>query len=218
MTHAVTDIDRILTATADILINDGLDAVTMGSIAAKSALHETEITELFDSPGDVLVSVLNREFAAMYVGIVDHIEGDPRGGLLSRIYLYTLSTVYERPLAKTLFVVDRSALNRIMRNSHSFSYVPKVGVRSEMIEKLQSAGMVRPDIDAMMLSHVLSVWSAGLAITAPHDDLDIVTRGIAELLARGVDMNVDDTTPGKTIFYDWATSLTLPEPVAGDDD
>lgn len=212
-----TDVDRILTAAADVLMAEGYDAVTIPAIAARAGLSQAEVVELFESPGDALVAMLNREFTAMYASIVDHIERDPRGGLLSRIYLYILAGIYERPLSKTLFVIDRDALNRIMRHSHSFRYVPQVGIRGEMIERLQAAGMVRRDIDASMVSSVLSVCSAGLALTAPHDDLDTIIRGISDLLARGVDANVDDTTPGKRVFYDWATSLTIPSRTGSDD-
>lgn len=212
-----TDVDRILTACADVLMAEGYDAVTIPAIAARAGLSQAEVVELFESPGDALVAMLNREFTAMYASIVDHIERDPRGGLLSRIYLYILAGIYERPLSKTLFVIDRDALNRIMRHSHSFRYVPQVGIRGEMIERLQAAGMVRRDIDASMVSSVLSVCSAGLALTAPHDDLDTIIRGISDLLARGVDANVDDTTPGKRVFYDWATSLTISSRTGSDD-
>lgn len=217
MPSPATDVDRILRAAGDILMHDGYDAVTVPRIAKSAGFPVEEIDALYDGAGDILVAMLNREFSSMYAGIVDHIERDPRGGLLSRIYLYVLSAIYERPLAKTLFVIDRDALNRIMRGSHSFSYVPQVGVRSEMISRLQEVGMVRPDVDAEMVSHVLSVYSAGLAITAPHDDLDIVIRGISELLARGVDATVDDTMPGKSVFFDWATSLTLPKPAPAEE-
>lgn len=212
-----TDVDLVLTAAAEILMARGYDAVTIPAIAHESGIDEAAITELFESSGEVLVSMLNREFAAMYASIVDHIERDPRGGLLSRIYLYILSAIYERPLSTTLFVIDRDALNRIMRSSGSYRYVPQVGIRGEMIERLQEVGMVRRDIDASMVSHVLSVCSAGLAITAPHDDLDIIIRGISDLLSRGVDAQVDDTTAGKHVFYDWATSLTLPSRAVADD-
>lgn len=212
-----TDVDRIVTAAADVLMAEGYDAVTIPAIAARAGLSQAEVVELFESPGDALVAMLNREFTAMYASIVDHIERDPRGGLLSRIYLYILAGIYERPLSKTLFVIDRDALNRIMRHSHSFRYVPQVGIRGEMIERLQAAGMVRRDIDASMVSSVLSVCSAGLALTAPHDDLDTIIRGISDLLARGVDANVEDTTPGKRVFYDWATSLTIPSRTGTDD-
>ena len=217
MPAPLTDVDRILTAAADILMADGYDAVTVDAIAAHSGLAQSEVSELFETPGDALVAMLNREFAAMYAGIVDHIERDPRGGLLSRIYLYILAGIYERPLSKTLFVIDRDALNRIMRHSHSFRYVPQVGIRGEMIERLQEAGMVRRDIDASMISSVLSVCSAGLALTAPHDDLDLVIRGISDLLARSVDADVADTEAGKRVFYDWATSLTIPSRSGSDD-
>ncbi len=217
MPAPLTDVDRILTAAADILMADGYDAVTVAAIAAHSGLAQAEVSELFETPGDALVAMLNREFGAMYAGIVDHIERDPRGGLLSRIYLYILAGIYERPLSKTLFVIDRDALNRIMRHSHSFRYVPQVGIRGEMIERLQEAGMVRRDIDASMISSVLSVCSAGLALTAPHDDLDLVIRGISDLLARSVDADVADTEAGKRVFYEWATSLTISSPSNSDD-
>ncbi len=217
MISETTDLDRILAAAGDVIVNDGYEAVSLERIAQRADLDAARIDAMFSSVGDVLVSMLNREFAAMYRGIVDHIERDERGGLLSRIYLYTLSTIYERPLAKTLFVIDRDALNAIMRHSHSFSYVPQIGVRAEMIERLQRAGMVRPEVDARAVSHVISTYSAGIAITAPHDDLDVVIRGFCDLLSRSVDAAVSDTGPGKVVYYDWASSLTLPRSPRNDD-
>lgn len=212
MTHPpVTNVDTILDSAADLIVHDGYGAVTFSAIASRCDCTHDQISAMFDTPNDVLVSMLNREFGRMYASIVDHVERDPRGGLLSRMYTYILASVYERPLARTLFVIDRDALNQIMRNANGFVYMPNVGVRSDLIEGLQRVGMVRPDVDARMVSSVLSVCSAGLAITAPHDDLDITIRGIADLLHRGVDEDVTDTSAGKTVFYDWATSLTLPK-------
>lgn len=208
---SLLDVTVALDAAADILINDGYAAVTLGSIAARAGVSEDLVRESFPTANDVMVAMLNREFQGMYGNIVQNIERDPRGGLLSRMYTYILSSVYERPLAKALFVIDREALNSIMRNSTSFAYTPNIGIRSELIEGLQNAGMVRDDVDSRMISSVLSICSAGLALTAPHDDLDTIIAGLATLLARGVDADVDDTSPGKAVFYEWATSLTLPQ-------
>jgi len=207
----ITDVDQILSVASELIRSDGYPAVTFGALAARSEIAQAEIENLFDTPNDVLVSMLNREFSLMYASIVDHVERDPRGGLLSRMYTYILASVYERPLARTLFVIDRDALNQIMRNANGFVYLPNIGVRSDLIEKLQQAGMVRRDVDASMVSSVLSACSAGLALTAPSDDLDLTIRGLADLLHRGVDADVSDTSPGKTVFYEWATSLTLPK-------
>ncbi len=200
-------VDAVLDAAADLIINDGYSAVTLGSISARSGVSIEHVSEAFATANDALVAMLNREFRGMYSNIVENIERDPRGGLLSRMYTYILSSVYERPLAKTLFVIDREALNSIMRNAHSFVYTPNVGIRSELIDALQVAGMVRPDVDARMVSSVLSACSAGLALTAPHDDLDIIIDGLSMLITRGVDADVDDTSAGKAVFYEWASSL-----------
>lgn len=221
MTNPLIVVDRVLDAAADLIVNDGYDAVSMATIAERSGYEEAELRSLFDSSGDVLISMLNREFSRIYAGVVDNIERDPRGGLLSRVYLYILTSLYERPLARSLFLIDRSALNAIMRNNTSFRYQPQIGVRGELIEALQEVGMVTRDVDPFRLSAVISSFTAGLALTAPHDDLDTVVRGLSDLLARGVDNDVADTEPGKQVFYQWATSLTGPrddrEPVRADD-
>jgi AcrR family transcriptional regulator len=216
MTNPLTDVDLILDTAGDLIVNDGYSAVTMSTIADRTGYSHDQLGELFDSSGDVLISMLNREFSRIYASIIDNIERDPRGGLLSRVYLYILTALYERPIARSLFLIDRGALNDIMRNNTSFRYVPQIGIRSELIEALQEVGMVRRDIDATMVSGVISSFTAGLALTAPHDDLDVFVRGLSDLLARGVDEAVTDTEPGKQVFYTWATSLTQPANHASD--
>jgi hypothetical protein len=67
--------------------------------------------------------------------------------------------------------------------------------------------MVQRDVDARMVSHMVTIFSAGLALTAPHEDLDLIVRGVTDILARVVDVPVEDTSPGKVAFYQWATSL-----------
>lgn len=200
-------LDRVLDAAASIIVSGDFALADLESIARQAGTSEAELLQLFDDREQLLVAMLNREYTAMYASILDNIERDPRGGLLSRIYMYTLTAVYERPLAKALYTTDRETLNSMMRSSHGFAYVPKMGVRAGFIEDMQAAGMVRRDVDAPALSYVLSTFSAGLALTAPHDDLDAVISGICDLLSRAADADVVDTRPGKVAFYDYATSL-----------
>ncbi len=209
MNRGSVDVGAVLDAAADIIIADGFHEVTLAGVAQRSGTNPDAVLELFGSFDDVLVSMLNREFASMYASIVDQIERDPRGGLLSRMYLYILSSVYERPLAKVLYTVDPDALGTIMRNSKSYGYVPSIGVRADLIEAMQRAGMVRRDVDAPAISHAITTFSAGLAITAPHEDLDLIVAGICDLIAKAADTDAEDTSGGKAAFYEWATSLTF---------
>ena len=200
---------RILDVASDIVATGGFDTLTLEGLAGAAGVSNARIVELFGNLEQALVVMLNREFTGIYVSMVDHLERDPEGGRLSRIYYYTLAAVYERPLARSLYTIDRDAMNTIMRSANSFGYIPGVGVRADLIEKMQEVGMVRRDVDAGTVSHMLTIFSAGLALTAPHDDLDRIVRGVMDLIAQVVDEEgITDTTPGKAAFFEWALSLT----------
>ncbi len=202
------DAERVLDVAADIVARGGYQTLTLDGLAKAADVGTAELIELFGSLDEALVVMLNREFTAIHVSLVDHVERDPRGGLLSRIYYYTLAAVYERPLARVLYTVDRDAMNNIMRSANSFGYVPGVGIRAELIERMQEIGMARRDVDAGTVSRMLTIFSAGLALTSPHEDLDRIVRGVSDLLVQVVDVvEVEDTTAGKTAFYEWAMSL-----------
>ena len=207
-TTDLTNWTRVLDVASEIVIAGGFPSLTLETLAEASDLPLDALVELFGTIEQVLVVMLNREFSGIYLSMVDHIERDPEGGRLSRIYNYTLSAVYERPLARVLYTGDRDIMASIMRSPNSFSYVPGVAIRADLIEAMQEVGMVRRDVDAGTVSHMLTIFSAGLALTAPHDDLDRIVRGMTDLLAQVVDEeNIEDTSPGKAAFFEWAQTL-----------
>ncbi|MDQ1545675.1 MAG: hypothetical protein QOH69_579 [Actinomycetota bacterium] len=208
MTTDLPDSAHVLDVASDIVSAGGFDSLSLESLANALGFPAGELRDRFGGLEPILVLMLNREFTGIYMTMVDDIERDPAGGLLSRIYFYTLSAVYERPLARMLYTVDREAMNSIMRNANSYGYIPGVGIRADLIETMQRIGMVRRDVDAGTVSHMLTIFSAGLALTAPHEDLDRIVRGVTDLLAQVVDEEgVTDTSPGKAAFFEWAVSL-----------
>jgi AcrR family transcriptional regulator len=202
------DIDTVLDATSSIVLDDGFESANLRSIAARAQVTEDRLLELFHSPGQLYVSLLNREYTGIFRVIVDHIDRDPRGGLLSRIYRHTLGAVHERPLARALYLTDPIALNTIMREAHGFAYMPELGVRATFIDMMKDAGMVRHDIDSPALSALITAVSAGAALTAPHEQLDHLIVGLATVLERSADTDAVDTAPGKTAFIEYITGLT----------
>jgi AcrR family transcriptional regulator len=208
MTTDLPDSAHVLDVASDIVSAGGFDSLSLESLANALGFPAGELRDRFGGLEPILVLMLNREFTGIYMTMVDDIERDPAGGLLSRIYFYTLSAVYERPLARMLYTVDREAMNSIMRNANSYGYIPGVGIRADLIETMQRIGMVRRDVDAGTVSRMLTIFSAGLALTAPHEDLDRIVRGVTDLLAQVVDEEgVTDTSPGKAAFFEWAVSL-----------
>jgi AcrR family transcriptional regulator len=201
------DVDTVLDAAASIVLNDGFHAANLDEIAARSGVDKDELMRLFNSPGQLFVSMLNREYRNVFHRIIDHMDRDPRGGLLSHIYRHTIGAIHESPLARALYLTDPTALNAIMREAYGFDYMPTLGVRSEFIDMMKDAGMVRHDIDSESLSAVISSVSAGAALLAPHEELDHLINGLAVILARAADMDVVDTSPGKRAFLEYASGL-----------
>lgn len=204
------DVEPVLDAASKIVLDDGFEAATLRRIADRAGITEAQLLELFHSPGQLYVSLLNREYAGIFRVIVDHMDRDPRGGLLSRIYLHTLGAVHERPLARALYLADPVALNSIMRQAYGFEYMPRMGVRAEFIDMMKEAGMVRPDIDSGSLSALITAVAAGAALTAPHQQLDPLIDGLTTVLERSADTDAVDTAPGKAAFVNYAAGLAGP--------
>ncbi|MEO5535757.1 MAG: helix-turn-helix domain-containing protein [Pseudolysinimonas sp.] len=199
--------DVLLDTACRLITEDGFDAVSISRIASELGLDDDDVLAEFGSLEDLLVAMLNREFGGMWAVIIDNIDRDPRGGFLSQIYRYTLTAVYERPLARALYLMDRDGLNTIMRATHGFSYIPEFRLRASFIERMQDVGMVRRDVDPHQLSALLSAVSAGAALTAPNSELDLVSEGLLVLLERGADTDATDTSPGKAAYVEFAMSL-----------
>ncbi|MGN6326826.1 TetR/AcrR family transcriptional regulator [Pseudolysinimonas sp.] len=194
--------DRILDAASDIVINDGLAAASTRAIAHHAGVDPAEIDEAYTTREHLLMDLLNREFAGIRRIIADNIERDPAGGLLSRIYHYSLGALHERPLARALYLEDGESLTQIMRATHDTEYFPQLGADPRFLADMQEVGMIRPDIRLDELAAFLSAYMAGAAVTASHVDVNATTAALVTLLERGADADVDDTEPGKRALFD----------------
>ncbi len=204
------DVDVVLDAASAIVLADGFGSANLRRIATRAGTTEERLLELFHSPGQLYVSLLNREYTGIFRMIVDHMDRDPLGGLLSHIYRHTLGAVHERPLARALYLTDPVALNTIMREAYGFEYMPQLGVRAVFIDMMKEAGMVRHDVDSASLSALITAVAAGAALTSPHEELDPLINGLVTVLERAADTDAVDTSPGKAAFVDYAAGLAGP--------
>ncbi len=214
-TGAPIELDAVLDVAADAYVNDGLDALSLRHIASRLGVEPGAVVALVGSVEQLIVSMLTREYDGMFRAIVDNIERDPLGGRLSRIYRYVLSAVYERPLARALYLLDRESLDRIIRTTRGFAYVPRLDVPAVFIDRMKEAGVVRTDIDSAAVTAVISSVSAGAALQSADAELDDIITGLGTLLERGADTDITDTSAGKKVFLEYAASVA--EDAATDD-
>ncbi|CAN5421829.1 hypothetical protein BH10ACT6_BH10ACT6_04000 [soil metagenome] len=212
------DVDTVLDAATEIVLDDGFESANMRAIAAKARITEEELLQLFGSTGQLFTALLNREYAGILRVIVDHTERDPLGGLLSHIYRHAIGAVHERPLARALYLTDPLALNTIMRAADGFDYMPELGPRAEFVDMMKDAGMVRHDIDSASLAALLAAVVAGASLTAPHQELDHIVNGLTVMLERSVDTYARDTSRGKHAFMLYVSGLGSDHLGAGNQD
>lgn len=192
---------RALDAASDIVVNDGMASVTMRTVAHRASLGEAELEALFPSIDGLLVELLDREFSGLRRTVADSVERDPAGGLLSRIYGYSLSAAHERPLARSLYLQDPESLTRLVRIAGHGSFRGLAADRT-FIVAMQRGGMLQPDVDVDELTAFLSAYMVGSAMTAQAVDIDASVPAVVRMLERAVDADVDDTEPGKRAFFD----------------
>lgn len=202
-------VEQILTAAADILIGDGIDALGYGTLSARLGCDRSDISAVYPLFEELLADLLTRETAELSRIVVDNVERDPRGGLPSRIFGYALTAVYEHPLARALYLTDPAGLNVIMRTLDGVAAVPDLSIHPQLIASLQEVGMVRADVDPDAVTAVISVVGSGVALSAHSQPLDHVSTGLVTMLERAVDADVVDTTPGKNVFFRYAESLVV---------
>lgn len=200
-------LDEVLTSAEQVFLEQGIPQNFTPQVSDRTGVAPESLASLYPEPLDLPVAMLNREFTRMYQGILANIERDPRGGLLSRMYTYVFTEVYERPVARTLYMIDRTALHALMVHQHAKNYVPSGDIQVELVHSLQEAGMVRTEIEPELVSSAITVISGGLALTAPHENLGEIVESLMGMMGSAFDSDVDDTTPGKKAFYSWATSL-----------
>ncbi|MBX3194602.1 MAG: TetR/AcrR family transcriptional regulator [Microbacteriaceae bacterium] len=204
---AAIDAEDVLDAAADAFVNDGLDALTFRRIAGRLGVADRAITELFRSVEDVLAAMLEREYLGMFHAIVEQMERDPLGGRLSRIYRYVLSAVHERPLARSMYLMERSDLSRILRLTRGYAFDPQLSIGPDLIDRMKAAGTVRRDVSSTALAAVVSATSAGAALLAPKPRLGDVVDGMVHLLERCADTDDTDTSRGKAALIAYADEL-----------
>lgn len=199
----------ILDAAATIVVGDQTDALSYSRLAHRLGSTIDAVRAVYPVFETLVASLLTRETAMLTRVIVDNVDRDPRGGLPSRIFSYALCAVYEQPLARALYLDDPAGLARIVRMTDGVAELPTLSLHPDLLPELQRAGMMRADIAPARVAAVIDVAGAGIAMSAPRQQLDAVAAGLRMLLERAVDADVVDTTPGKALLARYTATVAL---------
>ncbi|MFC4560570.1 TetR/AcrR family transcriptional regulator [Nocardiopsis mangrovi] len=207
MVRPSVDTGVILEAAAELVAERGFDSVTMAAIAGRAGVAKGVLYLRFSNKDELLAAIVAHEAARATRRTAELVEADPRGGMLSRLYVHSVTALHSRPALLRLYRGDPPHLARVVRDRDGSRHRSRALLGAGFIRELQAEGMVDPSLDAGVLAANLALWSHGLAARAPHDDLEALILGMGELVARAADTDVADSTPGKRCFARFAAAL-----------
>lgn len=195
----------ILEAAAEALAEHGSKRTTMDDISARAGVAKGVLYLRFDSKEALSRAVIDREMGLALATTRAEVAADSRGGLLSRLFVHSLTALHTRPFLRSLYKGEVGPARR--PSDHGALYRARLPISADFVRRMRDAGMVRSDLGPETLAANLAVWNVGLARTAPHEDLDALILGMGEMVARAADADVTDTTPGKRCFARLADDL-----------
>lgn len=182
---------RILDAAAQLIIRYGYDKTSVSEIADAAGISKGAIYLHFTSKEELFEALLHREFLRYADSWFGYIEADPQGGTIGGIYKAVLYAVNHSPFMTAIVKQDPRILGNYLRKPDNlFSRQEGPPLRSEFLVAMQAAGVVRSDVDAQVMSHIMDMLSYGLVglselkPAATHPPFDELMNTIAEMLDR----------------------------------
>ncbi|WP_211717367.1 TetR/AcrR family transcriptional regulator [Nocardiopsis sp. MG754419] len=207
MVRPGVDTSVILDATARVIAERGIEGVRMGAVAERAGVAKGVLYLRFTDKHDLLRAVVDREFVLATRHAADLVAADPGGGAFSRLYVHSLSALHARPALLRLYRDPATALRALATDADTDRVRRRTLIGADFLRTLQDTGIVTGDLDADVLAENLTLWSLALAARAPHGDVDALILGMGDLVARAVDTDIADTTPGKRAFSAMAEAL-----------
>ncbi len=182
---------RILDVTTELISRYGYDKTSVSDIAKAAGISKGAIYLHFASKEALFEALLNREFLRYADSWLARIEADPQGGTIGGIYKAVLYAVNNNPFMTAIVKQDPRILGNYLRQPDNlFTRMESPSLRSEFLEAMQAAGVVRPDVNPQVISHIMDMLSyglVGLSDLKPADarpPFDELMNTIAEMLDR----------------------------------
>lgn len=156
-------VERILDAAARLISRYGYDKTTVSDIAAEAGVSKGAIYLHYKSKEELFEALIFREGEKLVTDLLERIQNDPQGGSLFGLYQHSILVSLANPLIRALLTRDSRVLGdmaRRWRDDPRFSGADRI-FRLEMVKQLQAARVIRDDLDANVVTYILTMIRYG---------------------------------------------------------
>jgi AcrR family transcriptional regulator len=178
--------ERILDATADLLLRLGYKRVTIDDVAAQADVGKGTIYLHWPTREALFYAVLVRESLAVIDEMISAIRQDPEAVLLHRLAHTQFLVVMRRPLIRAVFTGDLEVLGTVVRTSDPAITVAKKLATEAYLRVLQESHCVRTDLSVEELTYAVGCSLSGFYLLEPINSTlgyDLTLERKADLVA-----------------------------------
>lgn len=198
---------RILDAASDLIVHYGFDKTTVSDIATEAGISKGAIYLHFKSKDDLFEALLIREMQAYSSAWFERLEADPKGGTIGGMYKTTLYALNTSPFMTALFKRDSRVLGSYLHKPDNFfRKQQEYNTRFLFVKMMQDASVMRKDIDANVVAHIMDMLAYGLVSMGDIKNEEFIppTNDTIEAIAEIMDkaLTPDNVNPdaGKEIL------------------
>jgi AcrR family transcriptional regulator len=198
---------RLLDAAARLFARFGFDKTSVDDIARAAGVSKGAVYLHWPSKFNLFESVLLHEGLALLDDILERLDADPEAGSLGSIYRHSMLALGNNPLLLAVYTQDAVVLGEYVRRQPPRVYAQRFLLGEEFVRRLQTAHLVRAELDPHMAAYGLAVISFGLlsinqmtpAVPAPS--LSELADALADLVEHGFGTGDRHAAPaGKEAF------------------
>lgn len=202
--------ERILDAATTLLVRYGYRKTTVDDVAREAGVGKGTIYLHWKDKNELFSAAIWREQRRYSEEVQRRIAADPEGGLLHRITVHGILAALTNPLMATLLRGNSDIFNGFL-SAYDQSFLNRLlGDTDTYIVELQRAGLIRTDIDAPVITYLLTALKFGIInspdlISQEHvPAMEQLAAALSELIRRWLEPErlPGEIEPGKQLFSD----------------
>lgn len=151
---------QILDGACGLILRYGYDKTTVQEIAEAAGVSKGSIYLEFSGKKELFEALLVREIRRYLKRWVECVERDPVGGTLAGVYRNILVAQRESELVEAIYRQDATILGSYLRTEGNL--FESLHASEYFYAAMQEAGMMRADLDAKVVAHVVDLIRYGL--------------------------------------------------------
>lgn len=183
--------NNILDAASTLIIKQGYNKTSVAQIAKEAGISKGAIYLSFDSKDQLMESMFLREIYRHNMKWFNLVNEDPKGGLLSGMYINQLKALVTSELMIAIFRKDDNIFNNYLKKKNNFfKQNSSSTVSREFVSMMQEANCIRKDVDPFVTAHIIDMIGYSLVsikeIKNPENipDIDKVLSNLAAMMDR----------------------------------